>query len=184
MKLIVGLGNPGTQYLNTRHNVGFMALDEICKCHSFCDYKKKFNGLVAEGNIDGVKTLLLKPQTFMNLSGNSVLAAASFYKIKPEDIVVIHDDLDIVLGKVKAKIGGGSAGHNGLKSIDSNLGNQYYRIRIGIGNDKAQVINHVLGNFNKTENETLSVIFDRIANNINLLLNADLNKFASIIGEK
>ncbi len=182
MKLIVGLGNPGAQYKNTRHNVGFMALDEICKCHSFCDEKKKFNGLICEGKIAGHKVLALKPQTFMNLSGSSVLAAMSFYKIAPNDVIVIHDDLDLPMGKIKSKIGGGSGGHNGLKSIDGQIGNQYYRIRIGIGNDKIDVINHVLSNFYKEEMQTLGDMFEKINDNIELLLCGDLNKFSSNVG--
>lgn len=184
MYLIVGLGNPGEQYKNTRHNVGFMALDEICKCHSFSSFKKKFDGLIAEGNISSQRVLLLKPMTFMNLSGNAVLQAATFYKIKPQDIIVIHDDLDLLVGKIKAKNGGGNAGHNGLKSIDSIIGNAYNRIRIGIGNNKQEVVSHVLGNFNRQEAEVIEMQLKKISDNINFLVEGDLNKFSSIMGEK
>lgn len=122
MFLVVGLGNPGEEYAKTRHNIGFMAADEIYSRYNFSPYKAKFGGLIAEGNIDGIKTLLLKPQTFMNLSGNSVGKVAAFYKIPPENIIVIHDDKDLALGKLKAKIGGSAGGHNGLKNIDSQIG--------------------------------------------------------------
>ena len=133
MFLIVGLGNPGKEYENTRHNVGFMVADTIFKEYGFANFKDKFDGLIAEGKIEGEKVYLLKPHTFMNLSGNSVIKAANFYKILPENIIVIHDDMDLPIGKIKAKIGGGSGGHNGIKSIDAAITPNYNRIRIGIG---------------------------------------------------
>ena len=130
MYLVVGLGNPGEEYSKTRHNIGFMAADEIHSRYNFTPFKSKFEGLIAEGTIDNNKVLLLKPQTFMNLSGNSVSKVAKFYKIPVQNIVVIHDDKDLALGKLKAKNGGSAGGHNGLKNIDSHLTNQYNRIRI------------------------------------------------------
>src|SRR5574344_122438 len=147
MFLIVGLGNFGSEYVYTRHNVGFMTADSIAQEFSFGICKSKFDGLIAEGNVAGEKCMLLKPQTFMNLSGNSVVKAANFYKILPENIIVIHDDMDLELGKIKAKVGGGAGGHNGLKSIDANIGNGYNRIRIGVGQPMGgseKVVSHVL----------------------------------------
>lgn len=117
MKLIVGLGNPGSEYACSRHNVGFMAVDELAHRHSFSEFKEKFKGLIAAGEIAGEKVYLLKPQTYMNLSGESVLAVCSFYKIKPQDIIVFHDDMDLDIARVKVKTGGGSGGHNGLKVL-------------------------------------------------------------------
>ena len=132
MFLVVGLGNPGEEYRNTRHNIGFMAADEIVSRYHFSAFKNKFDGLVAEGQIAGEKVLLLKPQTFMNLSGKSVVQCAFFYKILPENIIVIHDDIDLNLGHMKAKIGGGAGGHNGLKSIISALGSEGFpRVKVG-----------------------------------------------------
>lgn len=158
MKLIVGLGNPGIQYQFTRHNVGFMVVDEIF-CHHFSatEWQKKFNGLLAGGEINGQKVLLLKPETFMNLSGKSVLAASTFCKIAPADIIVIHDDIDLQTGKIKVKIGGSSAGHNGIKSIDSAIGIEYHRVRVGVGRPTSQmdIADYVLSNFSKEELDTL-----------------------------
>ena len=159
MFLVVGLGNPGAEYAATRHNVGFMAADVIHSRYNFSPFRAKFNGLMAEGQIEGEKVYLLKPQTFMNLSGNSVVQAAKFYKILPENIVVIHDDMDLPTDKIKAKQGGGSGGHNGIKSIDSCITPNYNRIRIGVGHpaDKSgdKVINHVLSDFSKADKENI-----------------------------
>ena len=158
MKLIVGLGNPGIQYQFTRHNVGFMVVDEIFYHHfSASDWKKKFNGLAASGEINGQKILLLKPETFMNLSGKAVLSACSFLKIGPADIIVIHDDIDLEIGKIKVKVGGSSAGHNGIKSIDSAIGTEYHRIRVGVGRPTTQmdIADYVLSNFSKEELDNL-----------------------------
>lgn len=184
MKLVVGLGNPGLEYANTRHNVGFMAVDEICSRYNFSSFKTKFDGLIAEANIDGQKIYLLKPMTFMNLSGNCVVKAAMFYKILPQDIIVIHDDLDLVIGKVKAKIGGGHAGHNGLKSIDAHITNNYNRIRIGIGGtEKEKVVAHVLGSFNKTDAQLVEQNIQTIATNLPVLLKDDLANFSNLIAQ-
>ena len=154
MFLVVGLGNPGEEYAKTRHNIGFMAADEIHSRYNFSPFKAKFEGLLAEGTIDGEKVLLLKPQTFMNLSGNSVGKVANFYKISPKNIIVIHDDKDLTLGKLKAKIGGSAGGHNGLKNISELLGNENYaRLRFGIGNafQKGGQIDYVLGEWTPEE---------------------------------
>lgn len=184
MHLIVGLGNPGDEYRHHRHNVGFMALDAIAKAHNFPSFKSKFNGLIADGNIDGKRALLLKPQTFMNRSGDSVAAATKFYKLAPKDVTILYDELDLAPGKVRVKMGGGAGGHNGLRSIDPAIGNDYRRVRIGIGHPghKELVTRHVLGNFAKADNEWLEPLLDAIGSNAGLLLNGNdanfMNKIA------
>lgn len=132
--LVVGLGNPGTEYAQTRHNVGFMAVDALAG--SDTTWKSEKNAQTTSVNIDGRRVIFAKPQTFMNLSGNAVLALMTFYKIPLENLIVIHDDMDLPVGKMREKIGGGSAGHNGIRSIDANVGNEYRRIRIGIGHPR------------------------------------------------
>lgn len=171
MHLIVGLGNPGDQYRHHRHNIGFMAVDAIAKRHNFSPFRSKFNGLIAEGTIEGERFLLLKPQTFMNRSGDSVGAAMKFYKLAPGDITVIYDELDLPPGKVKVKTGGGNGGHNGLRSIDPVIGKEYQRVRLGIGHPghKDRVTNHVLGNFAKADAGWLEQLLDAIADNAALL---------------
>ena len=154
MKLIVGLGNPGTQYQKTRHNVGFIVVDEIFHHGFFSEnWQKKFNGLTVAGEIEGQKVLLLKPETFMNLSGQAVVAACSFFKIPPSDVIVIQDDIDLPLGKIRVKQGGSSAGHNGIKSIDAAIGPDYHRIRIGVGRPEGpmDVADYVLSAFSKEQ---------------------------------
>lgn len=153
MRLLVGLGNPGPQYAQTRHNIGFMAVDRIAEDHGFALFRSKFNGLLSEGSLRGTKTLLLKPQTFMNLSGQSVAECAKFFKVSVNDIIVFHDELDLAPGKLKVKKGGGHAGHNGLRSIQSHLGPDFTRVRLGIGHPghKDAVSPYVLGNFAKSD---------------------------------
>ncbi|GAB5387713.1 MAG: aminoacyl-tRNA hydrolase [Alphaproteobacteria bacterium] len=156
MKLLVGLGNPGDKYRLHRHNIGFMAVDAIAGRHDFPSFRanKKFHGEVCEGEIDGERVILLKPTTFMNSSGEAIRAVAQFYKIKPEDVVVFHDELDLQPGKLRVKQGGGHAGHNGLRSTDAHVGKGYWRVRMGIGHPgKDRVSQHVLGNFSKAETE-------------------------------
>ena len=187
MFLLAGLGNPDKEYQATRHNVGFMAVDEIFRRYSFSDFKKKAQGLVAEGNIAGEKVLLVKPQTYMNLSGNCIGELVHFYKLDAKkDVIVIHDDMDLNVGVIKAKCGGGSAGHNGLKSIDSQITNNYTRVRIGVGHpeQKGQVVDWVLSTFNKTDKEKINFAIDLIAQNIDILILKGWTTFASIIGEK
>ena len=188
MFLVVGLGNPGAEYANTRHNVGFMAADEIHRRYNFSAFRAKFDGLIAEGNIEGEKVYLLKPQTFMNLSGNSVVKAASFYKILPQNIVGIHDDMDLPIDKMKAKIGGGAGGHNGLKSIDSCITPNYNRIRLGIGhpNTKAEevVVNHVLSSFSKADKAILEQNIDIVADLLPILLKKGVAEFSNQLGMK
>ena len=165
MLLLVGLGNPEPKYERTRHNVGFLALDEIVRRHSFSAFRKRFHGRVAEGSLAGRRTLALKPDTFMNRSGQAVQAAKTFYKIATSDIVVLQDEIDLASGKLKVKRGGGSAGHNGLRSIDAHIGPDYRRIRIGVGHpgDRDVVKHHVLDNFSKADEGWLAPLLDAIA---------------------
>jgi PTH1 family peptidyl-tRNA hydrolase len=181
MFLIVGLGNPGELYRKTRHNAGFMAVDFISNCHKLIwTHKSKFNADITSGNIDNYKVVFCKPTTFMNLSGNAVLPVMSYYKIELKRLIVIHDDIDLEFGKIKCKIGGGSGGHNGLKSIDEKLGVSYYRVRIGIGKpdrQNSEVTNYVLNNFSDGELSILDSKYEIIAQNIHLLLASELEKF-------
>jgi PTH1 family peptidyl-tRNA hydrolase len=179
MQILVGLGNPGTKYEHNRHNVGFMAADAIARRHSFSPWTKKFRALIAEGTIAGEKVLLMKPQTFMNLSGESAGEAMRFYKLAPADVVVLYDELDLVPGKVRVKVGGGSGGHNGIRSLDQHLGNAYRRVRIGIGHPgvKELVMPWVLGDFAKVDREWLEPLLDAIADGAAMLVKADDNGF-------
>ena len=158
MQLWVGLGNPGPQYAMHRHNVGFMALDVIAEMHGFGPVQKKFQGWVQEGRLGGEKIVLLKPATFMNESGRSVAEALRFYKLDIAELTVFHDELDLAPFKVKVKTGGGTAGHNGLRSVDQHLGPEFRRVRMGIGHPgiKARVNGHVLGNYAKAEMDPLT----------------------------
>ena len=153
MKLFVGLGNPGAKYQNNRHNIGFMALDQIASDHGFSPWKKKFQGQMCDGRLGREKVTLLKPETFMNLSGQSVGEAMRFYKLTPADVVVFHDELDLAPTKIKCKTGGGHAGHNGLRSIHQHIGVEYDRVRMGIGHPghKDKVASYVLNDFAKAE---------------------------------
>lgn len=183
MKLLVGLGNPGAQYQSNRHNIGFMALDAIARAHSITQFRTKHSGVLAEGSIGGEKVILLKPQTFMNRSGDSVQQVAKFYKIEPADIVVLYDELDLAPGKVRVKIGGGNGGHNGLRSIDPQVGLNYKRVRLGIGHPgKENVTHHVLGDFAKADQVWLEPLLDGIGKHVGMLLSGDdsgfMNKLA------
>ena len=179
MRLLVGLGNPGAVYAHNRHNIGYMAADEIVRRHGFSAWRAKFHGLAAEGTVNGEKLLLLKPGTYMNLSGQSVAAAARFHKIDNGDIVVLHDDLDLLPGKVRIKRGGGAGGHNGLKSIDAHLGNDYWRVRLGIGHpgDKLLVTPWVLGDFAKADETWLEPLLAALAAHLPSLLAGDHSGF-------
>lgn len=165
MLLFVGLGNPGADYARNRHNIGFMAVDALVRRHSFSPWRAKFQGQVCEGTIAGEKVVALKPETYMNESGRSVAACAQFYKIEPKDIVVFHDELDLLPAKVRVKTGGGHAGHNGLRSITAHLGPDFRRIRLGIGHPgaKERVTGWVLGDFAKVDREWLEPLLDDIA---------------------
>lgn len=179
MILVVGLGNPGPEYARNRHNIGFMAADELVRRHSFGPWRAKFQGEIAEGVIGGDKVLVLKPLTYMNLSGQSVGAAARFLKVPVEDIVVIHDELDLAPGRLRVKRGGGAGGHNGLKSIDQHLGQAYRRVRLGIGHpgDKDRVAGYVLHDFAKADQAWLEPLVDAVADAFPLLLKGDEGGF-------
>lgn len=157
MKLLAGLGNPGKAYEATRHNVGFQVLDEVASAAGASIDRKKFGAEIVEATIEGTKALLLKPQTFMNLSGEAVGSAARFYKIPPADIVVVHDDLDLEFGRIQIKVGGGHGGHNGLRSLISHVGADFVRIRVGIGKpgQGREVVGYVLGGFDQAEQREL-----------------------------
>ena len=183
MKLLVGLGNPGGQYEGNRHNIGFMALDAIARAHGITQFRSKHGGLLAEGNIGGEKVILLKPQTFMNRSGDSVQQVAQFYKLAPSDIIVLYDELDLAAGKVRIKVGGGNGGHNGLRSIDPQIGLDYKRVRLGIGHPgKEFVTHHVLGDFAKADQAWLAPLLDAVGKHADMLVKGDdsgfMNKLA------
>jgi PTH1 family peptidyl-tRNA hydrolase len=175
MWLIAGLGNPGKEYALNRHNVGFMVADVIADHYNFPDWKKKFNGLMSQGEINGEKVLLLKPTTFMNVSGSSVGAAAQFFKISSEKTIVVYDELDLDPGKIRVKQNGGSGGHNGIKSIDTAIDKNYWRIRLGIGHpgDKDRVSGYVLSNFAKSEMQWLPNFLGSISDHIDEMLGGD-----------
>jgi PTH1 family peptidyl-tRNA hydrolase len=181
MLLLVGLGNPGPEYARNRHNVGFIAADAIHRRHGFPPWRRRFQGEVAEGTLAGEKVLLLKPQTYMNESGRSVQEAARFYKLTPKDILVMHDEVDLPPGKTRMKVGGGAAGHNGLRSIDAVIGDAYRRLRIGIGHPgvKDAVPHYVLHDFPKEDAEWLAPLIDTIAANAPLLAEGKDNTFAN-----
>lgn len=166
--IFVGLGNPGSQYSLNRHNIGFMAIDLIADEHSFPSFKNKFSALVSEGRFGSTKVVLLKPQTYMNLSGRSVAEAMKFYKVPLENLYVFHDDLDLAHGKIKIKQGGGAGGHNGLRSLDQHIGQNYWRIRLGIGHPgfKDAVSGYVLSNFHKDDEDWLVNLLSRLSKTI------------------
>ena len=165
MKLIVGLGNPGSKYARNRHNIGFMALDRIASDHGFPSWKGKHQGSISEGRIGPARAVLLKPETYMNNSGQSVQAAMRFYKLEPADVIVLHDEIDLAPGKVKCKTGGGHAGHNGLRSIHQHIGPEYNRVRLGVGHPghKDAVPGYVLRDFPKADEDWLDDVLRGIS---------------------
>jgi peptidyl-tRNA hydrolase, PTH1 family len=171
MLLLVGLGNPGAKYAANRHNIGFMALDAIHRAHHGSPWRTRFSGETAEIVLDGKKAMLLKPQTFMNESGRAVRAAMDFFKVEPAQLYAFHDELDLPPAKLRVKTGGGNAGHNGLRSISAHCGNDYARVRLGIGHpgDKSQVHSYVLSDFAKAETAWVNDLCDAIAQNAALL---------------
>jgi PTH1 family peptidyl-tRNA hydrolase len=181
MQIWAGLGNPGAQYALHRHNVGFMAVDAIAEVHGLGPWQKKFRSLAAEGRIGRHKVLLLKPQTFMNDSGDAVQQALRFYKLDEDALTAFHDELDLAPFKVKARVGGGLAGHNGLRSINAALGPDFRRVRIGIGHPghKDRVTPHVLGNYAKAEMEPLSDLLGAVAGEAEWLADGDDARFMS-----
>ncbi len=172
MLVIAGLGNPGARHARNRHNIGFMALEAIARAHRFGPFRARFSGLAADGVIGGKRVMLLAPQTFMNESGRSVGEALRFHKLDPGALVVIHDELDLPPAKVRVKVGGGNAGHNGLRSISAHVGNDYRRVRLGIGHpgDKALVYNFVLSDFAKSEGGWVEAVCHAVAEAAPLLV--------------
>ena len=179
MLVFAGLGNPGERYASNRHNVGFMAADAIHRRHSFSPWSKKFQALVSEGRLGGDKVLLVKPQTWMNLSGQAVGEALRFYKLDSADVTAFYDELDLAPGKVRVKRGGGAGGHNGIRSLDGHLGQDYRRVRIGIGHPgvKEMVQPHVLSDFAKADHEWLDPLLDALADNAAMLVEGDESGF-------
>jgi PTH1 family peptidyl-tRNA hydrolase len=186
MFLVVGLGNPGQAYEKNRHNIGFMAVDEIVRRHSFSPWRSKFQGQISEGSLNGEKIIVLKPETYMNESGRSVQAAMAFYKIAPENVIVFQDEIDLAPGKLRMKRGGGHAGHNGLRSIHAAIGPDYARVRMGVGHpgEKAQVKNHVLKDFAKADAEWLDPMLDGCAEYLADILKGDDPSFMSKVAQK
>jgi peptidyl-tRNA hydrolase, PTH1 family len=187
MRLVVGLGNPGARYARNRHNIGFMAVDAIARRHGFPGFRSRFKGELAEGQLGGERRLLLKPQTFMNASGEAVAEASRFFKIPPAEIVVIHDEIDLRPGKLRVKCGGGHAGHNGLRSIDASLGPDFWRVRIGVGHPgiKELVEPYVLQNF-PSEEVSLWVVplLEAVAETIGLLVSGAADAFMSELARR
>lgn len=185
MKLLVGLGNPGRKYESNRHNVGFQAADAICDRNGFPPWRAKFQGAFSDGRIGGSRAALLKPETFMNRSGQSVGEAARFFKLDPGDVIVIHDEIDLDPGRLKAKVGGGSGGHNGLKSIEQHIGAGFCRVRVGVGHPgrKDLVTAYVLKDFSTADREWLPGAIDRISGGIGHLLEDDLQRFQNWIAQ-
>jgi PTH1 family peptidyl-tRNA hydrolase len=171
MRLFVGLGNPGAKYAGNRHNIGFMAVDEIARRHGFAPWRRRFQGETAEGTIDGERVILLRPLTFMNDSGQAVQQAANFFKLMPADIAVFHDEIELPPAKLRVKVGGGIAGHNGLRSISAHVGNDYKRVRLGVGHPgiKELVHGHVLSDFAKADRPWVEALIDAVADNVALL---------------
>jgi len=183
MLLFVGLGNPGSKFESHRHNAGFMAVDRIVRRHNFLPAKKRWQGLSHEGQLDGEKVIILKPQTFMNESGRSVGEAMRFFKLTAADVVVFYDELDLAFGKIKVKTGGGTAGHNGIRSLAQHIGNDFTRVRIGIDHpgEKSRVHSHVLGDFAKAERPELEKILDAISVEAPYLAERNYPRFLSQI---
>jgi PTH1 family peptidyl-tRNA hydrolase len=171
MRLFVGLGNPGTKYQGNRHNIGFMVVDQIARRHGFAPWRRRFQGETSEGTVDGERVILLKPATYMNESGRAVGEAANFFKLTQGDIVVFHDEIELPPAKVRVKVGGGIAGHNGLRSISAHVGNDYRRVRLGVGHPgvKELVHVHVLNDFAKSERPWVETLCDIVADNVALL---------------
>ena len=186
MQLIVGLGNPGAQYAGNRHNIGWMAVDRIAADHGFSPWRARFQGLAAEGRLGGEKVVALKPQTFMNTSGQSVGEAMRYLKLDPADVVVLHDELDLAPGKVRVKTGGGHAGHNGLRSIHQHVGEGYRRVRLGIGHPghKDRVSGYVLSDFAKADADWLNDVIRGVSDGAPALAARDDARFATLVAAR
>jgi PTH1 family peptidyl-tRNA hydrolase len=183
MKLFVGLGNPGAKYVQNRHNIGFMAVERIAAEHGFGPWKAKFQGRISDGRLGAEKIVLLRPETFMNLSGQSVGEAMRFYKLTPDDITVFHDELDLQPGKLRCKTGGGHAGHNGLRSLHQHIGADYHRVRLGIGHPghKDRVSGYVLHDFAKSDQDWLEDILRGISDGVAELAAGDAARFSNAV---
>ena len=179
MRLFVGLGNPGAKYTGNRHNIGFMVVDEIARRHGFAPWRRRFQGEASEGTLDRERVILLKPATYMNNSGNAVQDAVQFFKLKEGDVVVFHDEIELPPAKVRVKVGGGIAGHNGLRSISGHIGNDYRRGRLGVGHPgvKELVHAHVLNDFARSERSWVEALVDTVAENAALLVAAKDSAF-------
>ncbi len=186
MLLIVGLGNPGTKYAGNRHNIGFMALDRLASDHGFSPWRSRFQGETAEGRLGTERVTLLKPSTFMNLSGQSVGEAMRYLKLTPEDVIVVHDELDLAPGKLRLKTGGGHAGHNGLRSIHQHIGEAYRRLRVGIGHPghKDRVAGYVLADFAKAEEALMDDLLRGISDGAADLAKGDETRFLNAVAAK
>ena len=186
MLLLVGLGNPNLNNSNNRHNVGFLVIDAINEKFKLSKQKPKFKGLLTTGKIDEQKVFAIKPLTFMNSSGVCIKELIDYFKIDVKDVFVFHDDMDIEIGKTKVKFGGSNAGHNGIDSIDKNIGKNYSRIRIGIGRPKknSAVVDHVLDNFSSDEKQNVEEVTKNIIASLSILINKDLDLFSSKINQK
>ncbi|MGZ9810336.1 aminoacyl-tRNA hydrolase [Pseudoroseicyclus sp. H15] len=186
MKIFAGLGNPGAKYARNRHNIGFMAVEEIASAHGFSPWRGRFQGSVTEGVLGGEKVLLLRPETFMNLSGQSVGEALRFYKLGPEDLVVFHDEIDLAPGRIKLKQGGGHAGHNGLRSIHQHVGEAYGRVRMGVGHPgrKEAVPGYVLHDFPKADEEWLDDMIRGCADGAEALAKGDGPGFLNAVNRR
>ena len=183
MRLFVGLGNPGAKYAGNRHNIGFMAVDRIAEDHGFSPWRSKFQGQLAEGRLGGEKVVLLKPETFMNRSGQSVGEALRFFKLDPGDVIVFHDELDLAPGKCRVKQGGGHAGHNGLRSLHGHIGEGYGRVRLGIGHPghKDKVAPYVLNDFSKADRDWLDDLLRGISDGAAALAAGDTGRFMNAV---
>ena len=186
MKLIVGLGNPGAKYAANRHNIGFMAVDRIAADHGFSPWKARFQGLAAEGRLGNERVTLLKPQTFMNLSGQSVGEAMRYLKLTPAEVIVLHDELDLAPGKCRVKGGGGHAGHNGLRSIHQHIGAEYGRVRLGIGHPghKDRVAGYVLSDFAKADGDWLDDLLRGVSDGAEALAAGDGARFQNLVAAR
>ncbi len=183
MKLFVGLGNPGAKYAQNRHNIGFMALDRIAEDHGFAPWRSKFQGQISEGRLGSKKVVLLKPETFMNKSGQSVGEALRFFKLEPESVVVFHDEIDLAPAKLRVKQGGGHAGHNGLRSLHGHIGDAYARVRMGVGHpgSKDAVPHYVLKDFPKTDQDWLADLMAGISDGAAHLADGDTGRFQNAV---
>ncbi len=186
MVLLVGLGNPGQDYAKNRHNIGFMAVEEIAQRHGFGPWRRRFQGQAADGRLSDKRAYALKPETYMNESGRAVAAAMRYYRLEAEDVIVLYDEIDLDAGKVRCKQGGGNAGHNGLRSLDSHIGRDYVRVRLGIGHpgDRDRVSGHVLGNFSKADMICVTDVIDAVSDAIPALVAGDVPGFSNQVALK